>query len=565
MKKTPVRQRVNGNLRTRFFARSALLLAGGCVVISLLTFLNTRRLLMDEALEKSEVILQEVEAIRSYVQNELRPQMYALHGKDTFIIEAMSTTYVSVTIMDTFGQFMPDYIYRRASLNPHNPRNLADPFEEEMFDWFEADPERTFWQGIVKKDNKEFFISMVPDYFLAPCIRCHGKVEDAPESLVERYGRDGGFRFKEGDLAGIDSISIPVSASLRKAIQGSIFLCIAMLAAMLLWLFLFNRLFNTLVVERLTGMLASIQEKSSRKKMQNRDELDVLHDSLGSLRQYVRSAGIGEGLQPGFIGNYVAKHPLSVGAMSWLYHGTEANTGIPVSLKIGFAGTLKNPLYLACYETEMHLMSSLTLPNLPRVKETLGNVLVLDDISGDCLASLVTGQPLSFAKTRIIFAQLCKLVATLHAQGIVHHDLRPGIFFIDAKNQLLLTDMGLASSDLLPDPVTAAGLGPQGDPVFLAPEQLSGKRGDPRSDIYSLGVLLLLMSTGQSPFTEQKIPLQQWVELKEQEVIPESLTKTKTLPDQLIPIIQRAMSALPGQRYQWVEDFWEDVDGVLNK
>ena len=149
------------NLKQRFFLWSAFILLGGGILLSALSFWNTRRLLMSEAMTKSEVILQEVEAIRSYVKKELRPKMNELYGADVFIIEAMSTTYVSTAIMERFAESMPNYIYRRASLNPHNPRNLADSFEEEMFDWFEEDRGRSFWQGVVKKQKRGAFIPLL--------------------------------------------------------------------------------------------------------------------------------------------------------------------------------------------------------------------------------------------------------------------------------------------------------------------------------------------------------------------------------------------------------------------
>ena len=70
------------NLKQRFLLWSSLILISGGLLLSLLSFWNTRRLLMAEAMDKSEVLLQEVEAIRSYVKKELRPKMVELHGKE---------------------------------------------------------------------------------------------------------------------------------------------------------------------------------------------------------------------------------------------------------------------------------------------------------------------------------------------------------------------------------------------------------------------------------------------------------------------------------------------------
>ena len=548
----------NTNLKQRFFLWSAIILLGGGLLLSLLSFWNTRRLLMADAMIKSEVILREVEAIRSYVKEELRPKMFELHGTDTFIIEAMSTTYISTSIMARFAETMPDHIYRRASLNPHNPRNLADPFEEDMFDWFEADPSRLFWQGIVKKNGDSFFVSMVPDYFTPSCIRCHGKAEDAPKELIDRYGPDGGFRFKTGDLAGINSVAIPVSASLQEAWQGSIILFIITLGGSGVLLLLLNILFQRLVIERLGLMLALITEKKKEDEVQSPgDELDVLHASLGSLNRYVRSARKGSSLQANFIGDYVVTQPIAAGAMSWLYKGYDSKTDRRVSLKIGFDEVLQNPLYSACFETELRLFQELSHPCLPKVRERLPDVLILEEIEGQSLFTLFNNGPLEATLLFSIFSQLCNLVASLHAKGIVHHDLRPHTLLLDEQKQLKLIDMGLAASDQYPDPIVAAGLGPQGDLEYMAPELIQGKRGNPQSDIYGLGFLLYMASTGQHPFPKQERPSQSFFQKKEQIISPGSYQSN--FPISLERVIMKALAYDVNERYQWVEDFWEDL------
>ncbi|MBW2689877.1 MAG: DUF3365 domain-containing protein [Deltaproteobacteria bacterium] len=546
------------NLKQRFFLWSAIILLGGGLLLSALSFWNTRRLLMADAMTKSEVLLREVEAIRSYVKEELRPKMYELHGKDTFIIEAMSTTYISTTIMARFAETMPDYIYRRASLNPHNPSNMADPFEEEMFDWFEVDSSRLFWQGIVKKNGDSFFVSMVPDYFTAACIRCHGKAEKAPQELTDRYGIDGGFRFQAGDLAGINSVAIPVSAALREAWQGSLLLFVITLSGSLVLLWLLNLLFQRLVIERLGVMLSLVGEKKKESGPGLGDELDVLQASLGSLHSYVRSARKGSSLQPNFIGDYVVSKPIAAGAMSWLYNGYDIKSDDKVSLKIGFDEVLQNPLYRACFETELHLFETMSHPCLPEVRERMEDVLVFAEVQGRSLLSLLKKGPLDYQQLLPVFSQLCDLIASFHAAGIVHHDLRPQVLMLDDRQQVHLIDMGLAASDQQPDPIVAAGLGPQGDLLYLAPEQIQGKRGDPRSDIYGLGILLYLATTGNLPFTEKRKSAQRWMQHKEQ--IENPRTYRDSISGSLEQVILKALSYDINKRYQWVEDLWEDLN-----
>ncbi|RUM46839.1 MAG: hypothetical protein DSY80_01505 [Desulfocapsa sp.] len=552
------------NLKQRFFLWSSLILIGGGMLLSLLSFWNTRRLIMAEAMDKSEVLLQEVEAIRSYVKKELRPKMTEMHGRDAFIIEAMSTTYISVSIMDTFARSMPDYTYRRASFNPLNPRNLANPFEEKMLDWFEEDRSRTFYQGIMKKNGESFYVSMIPDYLGKPCLRCHGKVEDAPQSLIDRYGKSSGFRFQEGDLAGIDSVAIPVSASLRAAWQGGLVLFLITVPASLLLLWLLNLLFQHLVIERLGAMLLLVKPGDKEDgSEQPGDELDALHASLGSLQQFVHTAQKGSALQPNFINDYVAGIPISAGAMSWLYSGYTAKTvnKETISMKIGFDDVLQNPLYRACYETELYLFETLSHSCLPAFRERIEDVVILDAVQGKSLASLFEKGALLDTQLRTVFSQLCELTAHMHANGVVHHDLRPQIMHVDTDGKLTLTDLGLASCDRRPDPITAAGLGPQGDLLYMAPEQIQGKRSDPRSDIYTIGILLYQANTGKLPFSSKRRSMQNLLLQKEQFGKHREDTGIQA---EMIDIIIKALSANPGKRYQWVEDMHEDLLRVLH-
>ncbi|GAB6909977.1 putative Calcium/calmodulin-dependent protein kinase [Desulfosarcina cetonica] len=550
----------NTNLKKRFFLWSTLILIGGGIALSLFSFWNSRRLLMAEAMSKSEVLLREVEAIRAYVKDELRPKMVDLHGSDTFIVEAMSTTYVSTTIMERFAQTMPNYIYRRASLNPHNPKNRADAFEEEMFDWFEQDPSRTFWQGMVNKKGESFFISMVPDYFSQPCIRCHGRVADAPASLVERYGPDGGFRFRAGEMAGINSVAIPVSAPMKKALQGSVVIFLTTLGASVLLLWLLNMLFQRLVIERLTLVLSLVAKEKRNPPGAGGDELDVLRASLRSLDRYVRSARKGSSLEPNFIGPYVVQKPVAASAMSWLYRGCRQD-GTRVLLKVGFDEVLQNPLYRSCLETEYKLFEQVSHPCLPSVIERLDDVLVLEEVNGRSLYDLVQEKQMPPAQVHALFSQLLDLTASLHAAGIVHHDLRPQVLMVDDANRVKLIDMGLASQDQQPDPITIAGLGPQGEMMFMAPEQIQGRRGDPRSDIYGLGILLFFTFTGQLPYTAKYRSPQEWLRIKEQAPVTDDVREK--LPDGVGRIINRAMAFDPHERYQWVEDFMEELKAVL--
>ena len=549
------------NLRTKFLLWSALLLVGFGLLASTLYYLHLKSILVRDALDTSEVILLEVESIREYVRDVLRPTISRREPPDTFIIEAMSSTFVSLSIMRRFGTKMEGYSFRRAALNPLNPDNRADDFEEEMFSWFEEDPSRTLWRGIVVRNGQLSFVTIIPDYMEKSCLRCHGDASRAPAEVVRRYGTASGFRFKEGDLAGINSVSIPVAEAFARIRRNSIIVFVVIQAGAALLLFLFSVLFNNLVIRRLTHVNhALVAKKTSRQP--NQDELDILRQSVTSLSRYVRAARKGAGLQPNFIDSWSIGPPITGGTLSWIYQGRDLAVNRDISLKIGLSEVLANPLYETCLRTELRIFASFHHECMPEIIATREDMLVMEPLPQMDLAEWIESTRNHTLGRKTVLAMLCDLMATMHTAGIVHHDLRPEIFFVgDTEKEIKIIDMGLASWREIPDVILSSGLGPQGDFASMAPEQLRGERSNPLSDIYALGVLLYRMVTRTMPFAARPSGPRGWLQAKK-EVVPPSARGADITPE-LEQIILRAMAWEPAKRYQWIEDLWEDLKRAL--
>lgn len=554
------------NLRKKFLILSSIIMVAFALILSIIYYGYMKKIVMQDALEKSKLILQEVEAIRDYVILELRPRMYELHGEEDFILEAMSTTYVSMRIMRLFQEKMEGYNYRRVSQNPHNPENATNEWEDEMFDWFEADENRSLWQGQVDGETGAAFVSIIPDYIKKECLACHGDAKEAPAALIDKYGDFGGFRFTEGDLAGLNSVSIPLSQPLSRlgTLTGVIFLIT--LGSSLLLLLVVNILFDKLVVSRLARIVDSFQDnqKKSSPELQNpsnrHDELDTLHASFLQLNRYVRSARRGDTLQPNFIGRYAVGNPVTIGAMSWVYQGIHSETQEDVLLKIPHNNLSVNPLYRACLQTELKIIQSCNHRNMIKVKDRIEDVLVLQNLQG---TGIMNSKGDYDDKSRIrIFSHLFDLIAYLHTKGIVHHDVRPGNFFIIDDGSPIMIDLGLAHWHKLPDTLFNSGIGPQGDFRYMAPEQIKGTRGDSRSDLYSLGVMLFNVYTGSFPYSSGLHTMnskQEWLKMKgtvAQNIADHELLSTTGLGR----IIIKATAYNIRERYQWVEDMRNDFN-----
>lgn len=171
--------------------------------------------------DKTMIIMTQMEAIGCYVRGTLRPKMFRtlaqMGSEDKFIIEAMSTTYVRREVMEIFNNTIPEYVYRRVSDRPLNPKNMADGFHLEMMRYFEENRDRQLWQGKAKIDEQEFLMHVRPIISDRSCLRCHGGLGNAPEVIFASYGVPGNPGWRENTVVGVESVSIPLEIAFADA------------------------------------------------------------------------------------------------------------------------------------------------------------------------------------------------------------------------------------------------------------------------------------------------------------------------------------------------------------
>lgn len=286
-------------VQKRFLAGTAVLLMLFCTIAAVLIYGQERLLLEENAYRKSEILMAAVEANMEYVRGVLRPRMYGLMGDHAFVLEAMSTSFVSRSVMDLFSTRLPEYVYRRVAVNARNPQSEADAMEREMIQFFtqpDAPPE---WKGLVKRDGTSYYFRFKPVPFEPECMHCHGQPQEAPQDLVLLYGPERGFGRKPGEVAGLVGIGIPVDVALSniRDIVASIFLVGFMVMGVLYaTLSLF---FNKVVVHNLKGLLAIFEKGlggyqrphlSGSKASWGRDEIEDLCRSAELMVQDLNEA-----------------------------------------------------------------------------------------------------------------------------------------------------------------------------------------------------------------------------------------------------------------------------------
>jgi len=239
----------------KFLIGLAFILFLFCLFWSAIIYTHQKKRLQEEALHKAELVMAAVDANRAYVQEILRPRMYEMLGQDSFVIEAMSTSYISRVVMEKFKEDLPDISYRRVAINAKNPEFEANQREMEMIRYFNDHPQAESWQGIRTVDGEQYFVKFSPVRYDESCLHCHGRPEDAPGSIVERYGKTGGFFKKTDQVSSVVSVGIPVGEGLRRigefalSVFSTVFLSFFVLYAIIAFFF------NKLIIQNIRTLL----------------------------------------------------------------------------------------------------------------------------------------------------------------------------------------------------------------------------------------------------------------------------------------------------------------------
>ena len=191
--------------------------------------------------------------------------------------------------------------------------------------------------------------------------------------------------------------------------------------------------------------------------------------------------------------------------MASIFKATDRKTGGTVALKVPLMALESDIAGFERFQREEEIGTRLNHPGILKVIKVEGPkgrpYLVMEFLDGKTLAEvLAKRKPLPEGEAVAYASRICDALAYLHANGIVHRDLKPQNIMICSDGSLRLFDFGIARVDAARR-LTFVGLTPaMGTPDYISPEQVKGKRGDQRSDIYSLGAMLYEMTTGSTPF-----------------------------------------------------------------
>lgn len=261
------------------------------------------------------------------------------------------------------------------------------------------------------------------------------------------------------------------------------------------------------------------------------------------------------------IDHYRIDSHIAESGMASIYRATDLRDGRAVAIKIPHAATQADPGLLERFRREEEIGASLEHPNIMRTfpnRERSRAYIVAEWVPGRLLRTLLSEHD-RLPQERAIRISLGILDALdyIHRIGIVHRDLKPENIMVDDQDHVKLIDFGIASQ-LGARRITHAGFSPAlGTPDYISPEQVRGRRGDQRSDLYAMGVMLYEMLTGRTPFSGPS-PLAVMNDRLVNHPLPPREVDPAISPE-LQEVLYRALERDPRNRYSAAREFALDL------
>jgi serine/threonine protein kinase len=262
-------------------------------------------------------------------------------------------------------------------------------------------------------------------------------------------------------------------------------------------------------------------------------------------------------------GRYELQDELGRGAMGIVYRAFDPMIGRTVAvktMKLTEAGSgLPRPELVTRFQTEARAAGQLVHPNIVIIYDAGENdglyFITMEFVEGRSLQSLIDQkQPFPLPRVMRIMGQVCSALEFAHQRNVVHRDVKPANIVLAADDTVKVTDFGTAK--ILQLGTTQSGT-IVGTPSYMSPEQIKGRPIDGRADVFSLGVILYELVTGEKPFPGESITTVIYKIVNEEPIPPRELDSS--VHPGLNAVITKALAKEPEARYQSCKELMQDL------
>ncbi len=245
-------------------------------------------------------------------------------------------------------------------------------------------------------------------------------------------------------------------------------------------------------------------------------------------------------------GRYELHAVIGEGAFGRVYRGIDRRLGRVVAVKVIKPWWAEDSAWVERFQREAQMLARVSDPGVVQIFDighaAEGPYYVAELVEGESLAERLLRGPLSVAEARAVAGQLCRALASAHAQGIVHCDVKPANVLLTAGGKVKVGDFGVAR--LAEGTSQALSATVAGTPRYMSPEQARGRPTTTATDVYSVGVVLYEMLVGEPPFAHGSA-----VELGLRHLQDKPPMLPVCVPPALRDVVDRALAKDPADRY----------------
>ena len=263
-----------------------------------------------------------------------------------------------------------------------------------------------------------------------------------------------------------------------------------------------------------------------------------------------------------FDGRYKVLKKLGTGGMATVYLAEDQELGRRVAIKILNAKHASDEQFVERFRREASSAAGLSHPNIVQIydrgKAEGTYYIAMEVIEGRSLKELIVDRGPSPIPVAVNYGrQILAALRFAHRNGVVHRDIKPHNVLVDEEGRVKVTDFGIARAGA--SEMTEVG-SIIGTAQYLSPEQARGAPVDARSDLYSVGVVLYELLTGEAPYNGET-PVE--IAMKHLSAVPEPPSaKRPEVPPELDAVVLRALAKNPDDRYQSVEEMDADLNAI---
>src|SRR5581483_11903051 len=247
--------------------------------------------------------------------------------------------------------------------------------------------------------------------------------------------------------------------------------------------------------------------------------------------------------------------------MASIFRAIDERIGQTVAIKVPYSEMEADPVFYDRFQCEQQIGEKLDHPNVMKVFPNGDHsqlYMAMEWVDGRLLRQLLNDQK-KFPPERAIniALQIAQALDYIHSHGDVHRDLKPENIMVNGQDRIKLIDFGIAANVGSKRLTFAKFTQTMVTPYYISPEQVKGKRGDGRSDIYALGVMLYEMLTGKVPFTGSNAFTIMNDRLLNNPIPPREIDPS--IAPEVQEIIYRAIERDPSKRYATAREFAHDL------